>query len=216
MPKLARPLTARAVANLKCGQELADGALPGLRVRQLSCFGRLCWSLRFGQGVRRRLGVGHDLSLAEAREKAGELRRALERGEDPAAANKAAKARAVAARQGVGTLGAIVEHYYSGGPGAALRTGAQQRKTIARVFQPLLGHVASDLRRTELQLAADATGRPRGIGCRRGAAADPEMGGQAWLVREETRTGLERPELHQRSEENGQGQVDRRYLPSMS
>ena len=44
MPKLTKPLTAKAVENLKNGQELADGARPGLRVRR-DRSGRLCWSL---------------------------------------------------------------------------------------------------------------------------------------------------------------------------
>ena len=157
--------------------------------------------------------MGHDLSLAEAREKAGELRRALEEGEDPAAAKKAARARAEAARQGVGTVAAVIDHYYASGPGAALRTGAEQRKTIARVFRPLLGHVAGDLRRTELQLAADgyrsATTASAAVGALRPIL---KWSAKRGLVRDDNWAVLERPELRQRGGGLEKGQGDRRHL----
>ena len=217
MPKLTKPLTAKAVDNLKHGQELADGARPGLRVRRDGS-GRLCWSLLIlppGQAIRRRFEIGHDLSLAEAREEVSELRRAVERGEDPAATKKAARQAALAAKEGFGTLGAVVEHYYSSGPGAALRTGSEQRKTIGRVFKNVLGRVAGDVRRTELQLAADNY-RSSATASAAVGALRPVMkwAARRGLVRDDNWTVFERPELHPRREEDGRdkGQADRRHL----
>lgn len=157
MPKRVPPLTARGVASLKRGGELADGALPGLRVRNVS--GVLVWSLFVvvpSIGSKKRFEVGRSLTLADARERAGYLRRQVREGRDPSAERQAARLRALAAKQGVGTLEGLVDAYYQNGPGAALRTGVEQKKTIKRVFRNLLPRVASELRRAEVQLRADA------------------------------------------------------------
>jgi integrase len=71
MPKRVPPLSAKTLANIRIGKhaiELADGYVPGLRVRVLPS-GTRSWSLniRNNQGVRRRFDLGAGLSLGEAR-----------------------------------------------------------------------------------------------------------------------------------------------------
>src|SRR5258708_1609040 len=88
--------------------ELVDGQIPGLRVR-VHPSGARTWSLniRDANGTRRRFDVGTGLRLAEARRKAEELRRMVREGVDPTSERRAARQRAQAARDGVGTLGAL-------------------------------------------------------------------------------------------------------------
>jgi integrase len=156
MPKLAPPLTAKTLDKMKSGQELADGALPGLRVRNVS--GELVWSLFVvppGQTTKKRHEVGRGLGLAEARQKAQDVRKDVREGADPTAAKKLAKARSEAARDGVGTLEALIDSYFATGPGSALRTKDDQIATIKLVFEKVLAKPSPDVRRVELQLLAD-------------------------------------------------------------
>ena len=89
MPKRVSPLSARAVDSLKEGQEKADGALPGLRVRNVS--GERVWSLFVvppKAATKRRFEVGRGLSLAEARAQGAELRKHIREGRDPTSEKK--------------------------------------------------------------------------------------------------------------------------------
>ena len=199
MPKLKQPLTSKSVDSLKRGQEFADGALPGLRVRRDST-GQLNWSLFIvvpTLGTKRRFEVGHDLSLADAREKARELRRQVREGNDPVAEQKAARQRSLEARDGVGTLELVVDTYYGKGPGASLRTGAQQKKTIARVFAAALKRHAGDVKRVDVQLLADsyqsATVASAAIGALRPIM---KWAAKRGLVRTDGWRDLERPEIY--------------------
>ena len=159
MPKRVPPLSAKTLANIRVGKhakELADGYVPGLRVRVLPS-GTRSWSLniRNNQGVRRRFDLGAGLSLAVARRKAEDLRRAVRDGADPTAERRAARQRAQAARDGVGTLAALLDTYFTTGPGAQLRRAQQAKKLIKAVFEEVLGVPLLDLARPRMQLLAD-------------------------------------------------------------
>lgn len=104
---MPRPLTAVAVANAKpsaARREIADGATPGLRV-VIQPSGSKSWIFRYelgGRGVKLTLGpaVGPgSLTLAEARQKAGDARKSLTAGTDPSAERKTLRAAAIAQRE---------------------------------------------------------------------------------------------------------------------
>src|SRR5690242_14420817 len=107
MPKRVPPISAKTLAAVRPGAnliELADGYVPGLRVR-IQPSGTVTWSLniRDSKGVRRRFDVGSDLTLAEARRKAEDMRKAVREGADPTTKRRTARQRAQAAKGGVGT-----------------------------------------------------------------------------------------------------------------
>jgi integrase len=159
MPKRVPPLSAKTLANIRPGGhpiELVDGYVPGLRVRVFPS-GTRSWSLniRDSQGIRRRFDLGANLSLATARRKAEDLRKAVRDGADPTAERRAARKRARAARDGVGTLAALVDAYFNTGPGAQLRRAQQAQKLIKAVFAKALSIPLLDLRRSSMQLLAD-------------------------------------------------------------
>lgn len=159
MSKRVPPLSAKTVAALKpvAGKtvELIDGAVPGLRCR-MSPSGSLSWSLsiRDAEGGRRRFTLGL-MGLAEAREKAWETRAMVRDGNDPTAAKRAIRERAAQARDGIGTLDAIVESYFDKGPGAAHRTKTEMQRMIRSVFGAEMKRVAADVRASALLLCAD-------------------------------------------------------------
>ena len=90
MPKRVPPLSAKALAAVRPSNvpiELADGYVPGLRVRvQLSSTRTWSLNIRDRTGVRRRFEVGAKLGLADARRRAEELRRSIREGADPTSA----------------------------------------------------------------------------------------------------------------------------------
>src|SRR5262249_42015023 len=149
--KRVPPLSARKLASIRPAEiptELVDGYVPGLRVRILPN-GTKSWSLnvRDRNGVRRRFNVGAGLSLTEARRKAENLRKAIREGADPTTERRAARLRARAARDGIGTLEALLDGYFSNGPGAQLRRARQTKQLIKTVFAKALGLALLDLQR---------------------------------------------------------------------
>ena len=159
MPKRVPPLSAKALANIRPREqpiELVDGFVPGLRVRLLPS-GTRSWSLniRDSQGIRRRFDLGAGLSLAEARRKAEDMRKVVRDGADPTAERRATRQRVQAARDGVGTLAALLDSYFSTGPGAQLRRAQQTKKLLKTVFANALGVPLLDLRGPSIQLLAD-------------------------------------------------------------
>jgi integrase len=162
VPKLAAPLTATHLRQLKPPAtgvtEVADGGCAGLRLR-ISAGGDRGWSLLTTDpaGRRRRfeLGGSPELGLAEARAAAHALRARVKAGHDPLAEKRASRARGAAARQGQGTLMALVEAYGAAGA-AANRSWGEARKRIRSVFAPLAGRAALDLTLAELQRVVDA------------------------------------------------------------
>jgi integrase len=159
MPKHVPPLSAKALAAVRPGSdpiELVDGHVPGLRVRVYPS-GARAWSLniRDATGTRRRFDVGSDIGLAEARRKAEELRRSIRQGADPTTERRAARQRTQAAREGVGTLGAVFDTYYSKGPGRGQKRADDSLDVLKAVFASLLDKPALDVKQVELQRAAD-------------------------------------------------------------
>ena len=164
MPRRVAALSVKRLASVRPGQrpiELVDGYVPGLRIRILPS-GTRAWSLniRDSKGVRRRFEVGSGLSLAEARRKAEDLRRNIRGGADPTTERRAARQRALAAKGGVGTLAALVEAYFTNGPGARQRRAAKSRQQLEAVFAVVLNKPLLDIARTELQLIADGWQSP--------------------------------------------------------
>jgi integrase len=159
VPKRVPPLSAKALAAVKPSAttiELVDGYVPGLRVRVLPN-GTRSWSLniRDGKGKRRRFEVGSGLGLSDARKKAEDLRRSVRTGGDPTAERRAVRQRAKAARENVGTLRGLLEHYYAKGPGTQQRRATASKQRIATVFAKVLGTPLLDLDRATIQLIAD-------------------------------------------------------------
>ena len=159
MPKRVPALSAKGLAAIKPSSstiELVDGYVPGLRVRILPN-GTHSWSLtiRDSKGVRRRFEVGSGLGLSAARGKAEDLRRTVRSGADPTEERRAARQRATAARENVGTLGGLLGNYFTKGPGAKTRSAAKSRQRIETVFAKLLGTPLLDLERAAIQLTAD-------------------------------------------------------------
>src|SRR5918998_6132476 len=105
-------------------RDLADASLPGLRLR-LTPAGSATWALacRDPHGRMRRFPLGHfpAVGLAEAREKARALRVRVRAGEDPVAERRRMRALGRDAKEGIGTLEALLD-LYGRGPGAALRS----------------------------------------------------------------------------------------------
>jgi integrase len=161
MPRRVPPLSVKTLASVRpCEKktiELVDGYVPGLRVRVLPS-GTRTWSLniRDSKGVRRRFDVGAGLGLAEARRKAEELRRTVRGGADPTTQRRAARQRAQAAREGIGTFGALIGSYFTNGPGARQRRAVHSKKQLEAVFGKVLDKPVLDIGRVELQLIADA------------------------------------------------------------
>ena len=159
MPKRVPPLSAKTLTNIRPSKEpveLVDGFVPGLRVRVYPS-GTRSWFLivRNRAGERGRFHVGTGLSLAEARRKAEDDRKKIRDGADPTAEHRAARQRARAAREGVGTLGALVENYFTTGPGSTLRRARKTKQLIKTLFGKVLSVPLLDVKRPSLQLIAD-------------------------------------------------------------
>jgi integrase len=106
-------------------RDLADAALPGLRLR-LTPAGSASWALacRDPHGRMRRFPLGSfpTMGLAEAREKARALRVRVREGADPVAERRRVRAAGRDAREGVGTLKHLLDLY--GGPAPSKAPGA--------------------------------------------------------------------------------------------
>ncbi|MGV3554237.1 MAG: tyrosine-type recombinase/integrase [Croceibacterium sp.] len=159
MAKRVAPLSAMAVARIKPDSsrtiELVDGAVPGLRLR-ITPAGKRTWSLNIrARGVMRRFDVGSELGLSEARQKATVLRQRIAEGADPTAEKRSIRSRAVLARKGIGTFGALIDSYFEAGPGRGLTTGDEQFRRIKSVFAAHLDRPAGEVRSADLQLTID-------------------------------------------------------------
>lgn len=154
-------------------RDLADAAQEGLRLR-LTASGNASWVLacRDPQGRMRRFPLGGwpAISISVARDKARAMRVKVREGADPVA--EARKLRAIGrdAKQGIGTLGALLDLYGGPvakqrenetkariiGPGRDLKTWAEARRKVEIVFSALLRRPLSTMTATDFQMAADA------------------------------------------------------------
>lgn len=158
MPKRVAPLNAMQVERLKSGEELVDGAVPGLRVTRTAA--GLSWGLSVRvKGARRWIHVGVGIGLAEARRRAERLRRDIADGRDPAEERAAEKQRQSDALNGLGTLRGIMASYFEHRP--ELRSAATQRKALVAVFKDWLDTPALDFTPSFAQLAIDKWARTR-------------------------------------------------------
>lgn len=136
--------------------ELVDGAVAGFRLRLMPS-GTKTWSLAMrANGVMRRFDVGSGLGLAEARVEAEQLRRKIKEGADSTAHKRTARQKALSALEGLGTLGAVIDAYFTTGNGTYLNTGEAQMKHLKTFFAQLLAKPAIDIRSAQLQLTVDA------------------------------------------------------------
>ena len=139
MPKRVKPISAKQLEAWRPDPtktlELVDGAVPGLRVT-LSPYGEITWSLSVRvHSVRRRIAIGKNLKLAEARRKAEQMRQQIANGEDPTETHKTITERRKAASLGFGTLRSVIKNYYETGPGKELLRGLEAREMVERVLK---------------------------------------------------------------------------------
>ena len=158
MPKRVAPLNAMQVERIKPGEELIDGAVPGLRVIRTAA--GLSWGLSVRvRGARRWIRVGVGIGLAEARRRGERLRQDIADGKDPAEERAAEKQRQRDAVKGLGTLRGVMDAYFEHRP--ELRSAATQRKALMPVFRDCLDKPALDLTPPLAQLAVDKWARAR-------------------------------------------------------
>ncbi len=114
MPKQARELKAIQVKNLSAPGLHAVGGVSGLNLN-ITEAGARSWILRsIVQGKRRHIGLGPypEVSLAEAREQAAEMRRRIRAGRDPVEERKAERAARAAEAREKTTFEAAFRRYF--------------------------------------------------------------------------------------------------------
>ena len=138
MAKRVAPLTALQIARIKPDTsrtiELADGAVPSLRLRIFPSGGKFCSLAIRANGVMRRFEAGSGLSLGDARDKAEALRLAIRDGADATATRRMERVKALSAVGGIGTFGSVIDAYFTIGNGASLKTGRAQQKHLRAFF----------------------------------------------------------------------------------
>lgn len=138
--------------------DLSDVTLPGLRLR-LTASGAASWVLacRDQHGRMRRFPLGRypKMGVATAREAARDLRVEVRKGADPIAIARQKRAMGRDAKDGIGTLGALVE-FYGAKAGRSRKSWPQSRRRIELVFGPHLARPLVAITRMDLQVAADA------------------------------------------------------------
>jgi len=138
-------------------RELADAGCAGLRLR-VTPAGAASWVLgcRDRQGRARRFPLGSfpAVGISAARDGARELRTKVMAGADPIADRRRERAQAEAAKNGNGTLRALLD-LYGNKRGTGLRSWEHSRKRVDRVFAGLLARPVANLTSSELQMKAD-------------------------------------------------------------
>lgn len=144
MPKLATILNDKAVKALSEPGMHPVGDPPGLHLQILPGGGRT-WVLRVRIGDRRReIGLGgRGVTLAQARQKAQELRKEVRAGRDPVEEQKAAKSAVKAAQAAERTFAdcasAYIEAHESGWRNA--KHAQQWRNSLKQHAEPKMGHL---------------------------------------------------------------------------
>lgn len=138
--------------------DLADAGLPGLRLRVTPSGGR-SWVLacrdQLGRMRRFPLGDHPTMGVADAREAARTLRAEVRKGADPVAEARRKRIIGKDAREGVGTLTAILD-LYAKHKGSKLKSWAECRRRIDHVFARHLARPVAMLKVADLQMTADA------------------------------------------------------------
>ena len=139
-------------------QDVADAGLPGLWLR-LSPAGGRAWvlSCRDTLGATRRFPLGQHpaMGISEAQDAARSMRETVRQGADPIADARRKRLIGKHAREGVGTLKALLD-LYGKQEGARLKTWDACRKMIEHVFAAHLGKPLATMKLGDLQMTADA------------------------------------------------------------
>ncbi|WP_264713325.1 tyrosine-type recombinase/integrase [Limobrevibacterium gyesilva] len=149
---------AREAAEHGQRRDLADTGCPGLRLR-LTPAGSKTWVLacRDREGRMRRFPLGSfpDKGISEARDEARALRTKVKHeGADPVAQRRRERSIGKAAKEGIGTLQALLD-LYGKQRGAELRSWDEAKRRIEVVFKPFLARPLAMLRSADLQMTAD-------------------------------------------------------------
>lgn len=136
---------------------VADAGLPGLWLR-LSPSGGRAWVLScrdtFGATRRFPLGQHPAMGISEARDAARSMREAVRGGADPIADARRKRMLGKQAREGVGTLKALLD-LYGEREGFRRKSWVPCRRMVEHVFSVHLGKPLATLKLGDLQLTAD-------------------------------------------------------------
>ena len=152
---------ARDVVSAGERRDVSDAGCPGLRLR-LTPKGAATWVLacRDREGRMRRFVLGQyqgktGMGLAAARTAARKLHVGIKNGApDPIAVKRKHLAIGRDAKDGIGTLAGLIEHY-QGKRGGKLRSWKQQRQAIEHVFARHLKRPLATMAVSELQMTAN-------------------------------------------------------------
>jgi len=140
--------------------DLSDATLPGLRLR-LTPSGRRSWVLacRDTLGGMRRFPLGDypKMGISDAREAARTMRADVRKGADPIADAQRKRKIGQEAREGLGTLTAVLD-IYAKQKGGSLKSWPECRRRIDHVFASHLSKPVAILKAGDLQLTADVHG----------------------------------------------------------
>jgi integrase len=152
---------AREAVSGKVRKELSDATCPGLRVR-LAPTGVKTWALHYRDrelNMRREvLGEYPQMGISEARAAARKLHVEIKSGgADPAKERQRFRIIGKNAKEGIGTLKALLDVYEGKGkPGSKLKSWKQGRHAIENVFEKHLSRPLATMTAAELQITADA------------------------------------------------------------
>lgn len=142
----------------KARVEIADAGCPGLRLR-VTVSGAKSWVLacRDRLGAMRRFGVGKfpAMGVSDARDEARAIRARVADGADPTADRRRDRAMGASAKEGIGTLEAVLD-IYEAKVGQRLKSWDNGRKRLELVFKPLLTKPVKTLAAIDFQMQADA------------------------------------------------------------
>ena len=137
--------------------DLSDATLPGLRLRLTAAGGRT-WVLacRDNLSAMRRFPLGNypGMGIADAREAARAMRAEVKKGADPVAERRRQRAIGADAREGQGTLTAVLD-LYARHKGEQLKSWPECRRRIDSVFAAHLTKPVAVLKASDLQITAD-------------------------------------------------------------
>ncbi len=138
--------------------EIADATLPGLRLR-ITPAGAKSWALamRDPMGRMRRFPLGNhpEKGIAEAREAARSMRAIVKTGADPVEDARRKRSIGRDAKEGIGTLAALIE-LYGKKRGSTLKSWPECKRRIESVFTRQLQKPVTAMKAGDLQFEADS------------------------------------------------------------